>query len=123
MKKYSFTFEFSGDDYVDESEEGGAENIEIAEKENPKAATKTTPNHDELKESKLSEGKPEDDLVVAEGGKKKKQEKNLGGAKDVNVVPNISFLSSSVSLFLHKIPLISQFLPFLDCFRWRRSWR
>ena len=87
MKKYSFTFEFSGEDYVDELEEGDAANIEIVEKENPKVDT--NPNHDGLMESKKSEGKAEDDLVVKDGEGKKKQEENLGGAKDVNVVPNI----------------------------------
>ena len=109
MKKYSFTFEFSGEDYVDELEEGDAKNIEIAEKENRKAATKTNPNNDELKENKQSEGKAEDDLVVEEGeGKKKQEEENLGGAKDVNLVPNISFLIF-FSFSVPKIPLISQF--------------
>ena len=70
---------------MDESEEGGDRDIEIAEKENSSADTKTKASQEELNNGEVeqSEGKP-----VVEDGKGKIQEENTSRPKeekDVNV--------------------------------------
>ena len=77
---------------MDESGEGGDKNIEIAEKENSSADTKTKASQEELKNGKVdqSEGKPGvGDEPVVEDGNRKKQEENTSGPKEENHV-NVS---------------------------------